>query len=138
MAMWLSKENGIPLISPFSNCMKNMVWVWGYPMIKSKRLGKPWFKRVCLHSECKKRYFDRTFYALLRCFGYHVPDNTVSKHINDHTNDRYNPLWRFFLIFHAIVKILHNDANLWGLLICAICMIYVKNTQQKRIKMFML
>jgi len=56
-------------------------------------------QKMCLHSKCEKRCFDQTFYALLRCFGYDVPDNAVSKDINDYTNDRYNPVMAFLAHF---------------------------------------
>ena len=56
-------------------------------------------QKVCLHSECKKRCFDRTFYALLQCFGYDVPDNDVSKDINQYKNDQHNPVMAFISHF---------------------------------------
>jgi N-acetyl-anhydromuramyl-L-alanine amidase AmpD len=57
-------------------------------------------QRVCLlHSKCKKRCFDRTFYGLLQCFGYDVPENAASQDINAYKNDRVNPVMAFLSHF---------------------------------------
>jgi N-acetyl-anhydromuramyl-L-alanine amidase AmpD len=56
-------------------------------------------QKMCLRSECGKRCFDQTFYALLRCFGYTVLDNDVSKDINEYKNDVHNPVMAFLAHF---------------------------------------
>ncbi len=54
--------------------------------------------KVCLRSGCEKRCFDRTFYALLRYFGYDVPEDAVSKDINHYKKFLDNPVMAF--LFH--------------------------------------
>lgn len=97
MAMWLPKENGIPLSSPFPNCIK-MVLGTGACDDSIKEAGQALDQKVCLHSECNKICFDRTFYALLQCLGYDYADDAF-KHINEYKNDRYNPVMAFLSHF---------------------------------------